>query len=333
MQWNCRSIVNKKSELIHLLNIYEPFAFALSETWLKPGFSFRIPGYACLRDDIADGYGGVAILVKNTLSFKSLSLPPHNDDISVVAAVVNNLCIVSVYFSRPSVNIFSEVNQFFSVLPKPFLVMGDFNSQHQSWGSSTTNYYGECLLEILDSNNLCILNTCLPTRHTNPDEGLSAPDLSICTPDLASSLSWSPLSSSYGSDHFPLAISFPYNKTRTILSAPRLKYRLSNANWDAYRQCVEQKMHAIADICQGHETQCSDTLTKILIDAADETFPIKNGASGKIPSPPWWDAECTQAVKSRKEAEKNYSITMTAQNFEIFLQISRDTRKLLKKKI
>lgn len=334
VQWNSRSIVNKKSDLYYILNKYNPFAVALCETWLKPGFSFRIPGYECLRTDRSDGYGGAAILIKNNLCFQYFPLPCLSDDISAVAAIVNKICIVCIYYSRPTVNILSEINNLFTVLPKPFLVMGDFNTQHQSWGSSCSNYYGEKLLEILDSNNLCILNTCLPTRQTNPDEGNSAPDLSICTPELASTLSWSPLPSSYGSDHFPLIISFPPKKPDTCILTPqpRLKYRLQNADWDKYKNCVEERISALS-ISTLHDPQLlSNAITRILIEVADNTFPIKNGAKGKIPPPPWWDAECTQTIKKRKEAEKNYCHTMTHYNFEIYQEAARATRKLLRKK-
>lgn len=333
VQWNSRSIVNKKSDLSYILNKYDPFAVALCETWLKPGFSFRIPGYACLRTDRSDGYGGVAILIKNNMSFQSFPLPSLSDDISAVAVIVNKICLVCIYYSRPTVNILSEISNLLSVLPKPFLVMGDFNTQHQSWGSSSSNYYGEKLLEILDSNNLCILNTCLPTRQSNPDEGISAPDLSICTPELASTLSWSPLPSSYGSDHYPLIISFPHKKPAACNTTPRLKYRLQNADWDTYKNCVEERILALTNSLQLHDPQLlSNQITRILIEVADNTFPIKNGATGKIPSPPWWDAECTQAIKKRKEAEKNYGHTMTRHNFEIYLDAARTTRKLLRKK-
>lgn len=327
LQWNCRSITSKKSDLIYLFNKYKPSLCTLSETWLKPGFSFKIPGYSCLREDRDDGYGGVAILINNSFSFTSFPLPSHSNDISVVAALVNNICIVSVYFARPSVNILTEINNILHILPKPFLVMGDFNCQHQAWGSSVTSCYGEQLLDVIQSHNLCVLNTCLPTRHTKPDEGLSAPDLSISTPDLAISLDWFPLNSSYGSDHFPLVISFPNNNPSIPMYKPRIKHRLNNADWCFFSENVDQKVKD----CQPSALD-AETFAKILMEAADESFPLKNGSNGKIPSPPWWDAECSEAVKKRKEAERLYCDDMTPENFDSYLEISRITKKLLKQK-
>lgn len=77
--------MSKKSDLIHLVNSFKPFAFALSETWLKPGALFRVSGYSCLREDRPDGYGGVALLIRNSVLFSSvyrhsLRNPVHRSD-------------------------------------------------------------------------------------------------------------------------------------------------------------------------------------------------------------------------------------------------------------
>lgn len=311
-----------------MVNKFDPIVITLSETWLTSEHSFRVPGYTCVREDREDGYGGVAILIKNSIPFTSFSLPSHRDDISVVAVIVNNICIVSLYFSEPRNIILTEVDNIISILPKPFLLTGDLNCQNQVWGSSKTTHYGSKLLDIIHSHNLCFLNNCQPTRITKPDEGLSAPDISICTPDLALTLSWSPLSQSFGSDHFPLLISFPFNKPSVPVHKPRIKYRLGNADWTSFSQCVEQKL---AD-CDPHCFVDAASFAKVLIEAADQTFPIKNGASGKIPSPPWWDAECSEAVKKRKEVEKTYCNAMTPENFDKYLEVSQATKKLLKQK-
>lgn len=209
VQWNCRSIISKKHELVHIVNTFKPFILSLSETWLKPNYTFKIPGYSCLRNDRADGYGGVCLLVRNSHLISPLPLPSHSDDFSIIAAIVNNICYVSVYIPHPSLRVFSEIRNIISLLPHPFMILGDFNSHHTSWGSSFSNCYGHELLDILDSYDLCILNTGSPTRLTKPDEAISAIDLSICTSNLASLLSWSTLSSTFNSDHYPIVISFP----------------------------------------------------------------------------------------------------------------------------
>jgi hypothetical protein len=334
IQWNCRSVISKKTDLIQLINKYNPMVIALSETWLKPEFLFRISGYNCVREDRPDGYGGVAILVKNNISFKCLSLPAHNlDNFNAVGVQIDHISIISVYVPYASSEVLSQdIEQLFSTLSNSFIILGDFNCHHQIWGSGLTNNNGEHLLEILDSHNLCVLNTGVPTRRTNPNENASAVDLSICTPSLASVMTWTPLSSSYGSDHFPLIISTPLNKPPTRLHNPRLKYRLSNADWVKFKNKVNSKMSDLPDISHAGISDCSDALTQCLLEAADETFPAKSRLSDKIPSPPWWDHECTESVKNRKIAEKKYNQCMSTENYEILCEVIKETRKLLKQK-
>lgn len=102
IQWNCRSVNNKKHEIGHLINKYKPCILALQETWLKPDSLFKVPGYACIREDRLDGHGGVALLIRHSCKFTHIPLPNHNPDFSIIATSVNNICLVSVYIPHPS---------------------------------------------------------------------------------------------------------------------------------------------------------------------------------------------------------------------------------------
>lgn len=333
VQWNCRSVTSKKQDIIFLINKFDPVVLALSETWLKPGALFRVSGYSCLRGDRPDGYGGVAILIRNNISFSTIPTPPHsNNEWSIVAAIVNNITIISVYIPHPSSLIFYELEQIITSLPKPILILGDFNSQHRSWGSSVSSNHGEQILDILDTHNLCVLNNGFPTRRTGPLEAVSVVDLSICSAQLSSSLSWHILDSTHGSDHFPILISFPFSIPLLPRPSPMLKYNLSNVDWKVFKNRVDNRLSNLPSIDEGGVVTSSVALAKIITEAADETFPLKNSASGKIPSPPWWDFECSQSIKRRKEAERRYRLSMTNENFEFYMQVARDTKKLLRKK-
>lgn len=329
VQWNCLSLNIRKPDLIQLINKQDPFLICLQETWLRKESLFKMPGFVCLREDRLDGYGGVAMLIKNTLAFTPITLPVHSDDLSVIAVIVNSICYVSIYFSRPNNDIFNEINEILNFLPKPFLCLGDFNSHHQLWGCTTSTYYGEKLLDLISSHNLCILNTGSPTRLARTPSAL---DLSICTPDLASSLTWSPAESTYGSDHYPIIITFPFEKPPKQVRQPRIKHKLKDADWSMYRVAVEQKIKNLPKISHSNILECSQALATAVNEAANECFPLKRCGLGFIPSPPWWDAECTNAVKQRKKAEKQYCQNMTDENFDHYLHIANTTKELLRVK-
>jgi hypothetical protein len=332
IQWNCRSINNKKSELIYLINKHNPFAVSLQETWLRPGTNFKIPGFTCYREDRSDGYSGVALLISHYIPSSHFPIS-HSTDISIIAARIDKLCIVSIYIPHPSSSSSDEIDSIFSSLPKPLLVMGDFNAQHQSWGSSTSSYYGNRVLDLMDISNLCILNTGVPTRHTPPNEGISCPDLTLRSTNLASSLEWHTYSSSLGSDHFPIIITFPCPIFKSSKRRPpRLKYKLENTDWNLFRNCVEEKISSLPTVHSNNQLICSQSFAHLLTDCADVCFPKKNSFHGKIPHPPWWDSECTSAIKNRKTAEKNYKNISTIENFNILSNINNEIRKLFKQK-
>lgn len=334
IQWNCRSIIPKKTDLIYLINKYNPTVIALSETWLKPGYLFNIPGYSCLREDRFDGCGGVAILIKNSVHFCQIHLSPcaFSDIINVIGIKIDNITILSIYLSRSSHAILNEVNNLFANLSRPFLVLGDFNCHHQSWGSDISNSDGIYLVDILHENNLCVLNTGAPTRRTKPNENKSAVDLSICTPNLASSFSWFPHPYTYGSDHFPLIISSPIRCPPTHIRNPRLKYKLDNADWATFKHHVESKISELPEIVRGDETNASLALASCLINVADLLFPVKKKSSRAIPFPPWWSAQCSEAVQRRKVAEKEYAKNMSDQNLVILNDVIKSTQLFLREK-
>lgn len=334
IQWNCRSIVPKKHDLIYLLNKHSPVVVALSETWLKPGYLFKVPGYTCLRDDRYDGYGGVALLVRNSIDFSRISFSSliSNDAINIVGIKIYNISIVSIYLARSSFIILNSINNLLSSLSDPFLLLGDFNCHHQMFGCGTTDTNGVHLVEILDLQNLCLLNTGSPTRRTKPNEKPSAVDLSICTPDLASSHSWYTSSSTFGSDHFPIIISSPIRRPPYQKREPRVKYKLNNADWSAFKNLVESKIKDLPELVSGGETNSSRALATCLIESADQIFSVKRNPSNKIPYPPWWDRECMDAVSKRKVAERVYAEDMSNENLDILNEVICITRKFLRDK-
>lgn len=68
LQWNARSVVNKRDELMLLISEHNPHIISISETWLSSGQNFIIPGYRVSRKDRNGIGGGVLIAVKNNFT-------------------------------------------------------------------------------------------------------------------------------------------------------------------------------------------------------------------------------------------------------------------------
>ncbi|KAJ0171825.1 hypothetical protein K1T71_012588 [Dendrolimus kikuchii] len=70
----------------------------------------------------------------------------------------------------------------------------------------------------------------------------------------------------------------------------------------------------------------------VLTSAADSSIPLKNSSLNKIPSPAWWDSECSSAIKERKQAEHNFAESLTVENFVVFQKTAARTKRFLRKK-
>lgn len=334
IQWNCRGIRSKKSDLLHIIKKYNPTIIAISETHLKPEAFFKVDGYLCYRADRADGYGGSAIFASNTQASQQMPSPSING-CSTVTVKAKDIFFISIYIPYPSSHILKDLFKYIKSLSGPRILMGDFNIHNRIWGCSENDSLSDTLLDLLDVSGMCLLNTGSPTRRTRPNENVSAVDLTFASPNLATSISWSILSSTYGSDHFPILLELPLSKPPVKLSHPLLKFKLDAATplaWQHFRSHIDEVVSSFPPISVNNIEVCLQTLINALLVAANLAFPLKNTAHQYRTSPPWWDNECSEAVKSRKCSEKLYCRNMTIENFDNVVSCINITRKLLRKK-
>ncbi|CAH2087236.1 unnamed protein product [Euphydryas editha] len=283
------------------------------ETWLRPGSRFRVPGFACFRDDRNDGHGGAALFVSSKCVYCHVPLPVHSEYINVVAVRSSNITFVSVYVPSPTSSALSEFSSIISSLPAPLIILGDFNVHHASWGSHFNDNMSPLLLDLIDSNNLVILNNGSPTRRVSPLQNpKSAVDLSLCSPSISPSLSWTVLPSSFGSDHFPIIISMTISsRLKVITGRPRFKYKVAKADWSKFALTTDNEVCHIPPInCDNVHSQYVN-FKNVFLRSADNSIPLKSTENYRRLSPPWWDAECTNMCRLRKSAERSYSTSMT----------------------
>ncbi|KAI8421923.1 hypothetical protein MSG28_009843 [Choristoneura fumiferana] len=198
-----------------------------------------------------------------------------------------NITFVSVYVPHPAPALLQELTTILSSLPAPFLVQGDFNCRH---------------------------------TITSPLQNPSVPDLTLASPNLVHSLSWSVTSNSLGSDHLPIVIT------------PLLKYRLPGADWSKFREILNDNIRNIPPVTKDNFLIIYSNFIVALTSAADDSIPLKNSAREKVPSPAWWDAECTAAIKERKKAETLFAADLSIERYLDFQRISARTKRLLSNK-
>lgn len=64
LQWNARSLFDKREELLSFVSVINVDCFIICETWLKENQNFTMPGFIISRFDRPSRGGGVLIAIK-----------------------------------------------------------------------------------------------------------------------------------------------------------------------------------------------------------------------------------------------------------------------------
>ena len=301
VQWNIRGIKPQKPYLQMLIDDLSPSLISIQETHLKPKDDFYVSKYhyPILRNDRKDQMGGgVALLIKKEILFTPIH---HQIDAELIAAKIyikdKSISICSIYFA-PNVttnHIKTVLDSLKEILTTPYIIMMDSNSHHPSWGSENTDNKGNLIADWIEENSLILLNTGEPT-YMSSGGSLTHIDLTICTPDLATDLDWTPHYDLYNSDHFPIMIGT--TETETINNdAP--KWNIDKADWKLFTDNLK-----LDETFDNPHNAC-DQIVKTFKSAAENAIPLKLPQKTR-PSSYWWTAECTKRKKDKNKALYRY---------------------------
>ena len=355
LQWNVRSLPARSPSFHHLLS-HEKCAIALlSETWLHPTRPFKIPYYNLFRSDRPDGYGGAAIATHVSLKVRIIDINPNlkqsclNNKIDLVGIeVLNTQTSKNIFFWScyipPDPKIPTNIlKSLFQLINNNCIMGGDFNAHHPAWGSVTSSSRGNQIYDIINSVGLCILNSGSATHLGRPNRPSTAIDISLCSPNLMWSSSWSTTEDPHGSDHFPIIITIQ-NSNQRIINSPLPsntnnptnpsslpQFNLNKADWNKFSDLIKNNImttdQAISPI------EAYDQFILMIMKAATESIQFKHKKSKLYPpSPPWWDNTCTQAVNNRNNKFKIYRRTGSINDFYIYNNECASTTRLLKEK-
>ena len=197
------------NELLLLLTGLCPSVICLQETYLKPTDNLNIRGYTLYNHIHQAGdrvSGGSSIVVNNSIP---QSLIPLNTNLQAVAVKVTlhrTIHVCSIYLPPGDRFNMADIEHLISQLPKPFIIMGDFNSHSNVWGCRDTDQKGRIIEDVINRNNLLLYNNKSYT-YLHPGTGTySAIDLTLADASIFLDYSWKVHDDTCGSDHFPIIL-------------------------------------------------------------------------------------------------------------------------------
>ena len=215
LQWNCRSVKAIFEELNLLINEKKPVAICLQETFLKDSDKFSLKYHSCsFKSGNDKASGGVAIIVNNNVPHHHVKLETTLQAVAVSVSLNKTITLCSIYLPPNTAIDVKKLDDLVDQLPKPFILMGDFNSHHTMWGCANTNKKGQTLENFVTEHNLVLFNDKSYT-YLHPATGsFSSLDLTICSPEIFTDLNWKVNDDLHGSDNFPILVSEVYGGTK-----------------------------------------------------------------------------------------------------------------------
>lgn len=292
LQWNICGLSTRSAELDLIKNRLNPYIIALQEVQTRQarqklsnsGYEWEFcypPGEVSKN--------GAALGIQKCIPHVFLQL---DTSLQAVAARIDwplQATFVSIYICKQDgKSIQEKLEKLCSQLPSPIVLLGDFNSHSDLWGSERLDERGRALENLVSDRNLIVLNNGTPTRLDPHNGGLSAIDLTIVSESLARRLSWEVLDDNHGSDHFPITVRD--TEKRSIPTLKRQRWKYNDADWKKYGESLTPP-----------GTVSAETFEVTVIAAAETSIP-RTSTKVSRRAVPWWNETVAEVIKRRRKA-------------------------------
>ena len=175
------------TKFLILTTLLSPTAFCLQETFLKTTDNINFKDYSLYNHIATENQkasGGSSILVKSNVPHRQIDINSNLQAVVVNVTLSKSITICSLYLPPHSKFSKQDLENLINQLPRPYLLLGDFNSHSKLWGCLDTNDKGEIIENFITENDLCLFNDKQPTYLHSPTRNYFALDLSICSPNI-----------------------------------------------------------------------------------------------------------------------------------------------------
>ncbi|KAE9533568.1 hypothetical protein AGLY_009206 [Aphis glycines] len=308
IQWNINGFFKRSVDINRVLFELNPLILCFQETNLKnpqPPILKNYTGYIKNRTVANRASGGVATFIHKNIESKEVTIQTHLETIATLVELDRQTCICNIYIPDSTPFTSSDIKHIINQLPKPFIIMGDFNSRNTAWGCNITDSRGKIIEQIIEhEQSLVLLNNGDPARFNSFNVSLSAIDLTITSSNLVPSIEWQVLTSYSGKIRIQ-------NKNTSY--DPPLKWNLSKPNWKLFSELIEHDLlhnpiDLNANITQEHIGSIVNDFSNTILKAANIAIGIKL-RNNKHKTTPWWNSECNNAIRKYKQALNRFKKT------------------------
>lgn len=328
VQWNCEGLKQKVDVLKEIIREKDPVCICLQETKLKYNADFKINGFKefLKSKQLQEGenaHGGVGIWIQNSKPAHQVPLQTNLQAVAVSVMLHKTITICSLYLPPNEPITRQEIENLLHQLPKPFLVLGDYNAHSRLWYDDKDCARGKIIRKIIEDRDIFLLDKEKYTHFSRAHGTKSHVDLSISSLGLHEDFGWDVDEYFRTSDHAPIYIKnkipYGYNYEQRWIT--------KKADWKTYREKTETDAH-IGQF--RNEEDAVEHLGVIIKTAAELTIPKSKGTGGKK-NPPWWNEECKQAINKRKAAWKKYMRSTCLINLLAFKKARAEAQRTVRR--
>ena len=308
LQWNVQGIRARYQELSSILRNKKVSVACLQETLLGDADWQPTHLYKMEKSPHFGGEHnrGVAIMVHTTLQYSRVRLYTTLEAVAITINSSKQYTICSVYLS-PSVNIRrEEIRNLIRQLPRPALLLGDFNAKHPLWDPvNNDDARGRDMAGLLTDEAMGLLGHGDPTHYHIQTNKFSTIDLSLCSTEILRDFQQEVDKDLHGSDHFPI-----YLTSSAYLPQHQIpRWIKGKADWQHFTAITDE----ICNVQEGEPRDYYGQISEIISRGATESIPKSDGYYKMCPVP-WWNTSCENIKKERMRAQNQMTRIPTVTN-------------------
>ena len=189
-------------------------------------------------------HGGAVIYIHDSCPYQKIEI---DTQYQIAAAKVNigrpyAVTIANVYIPGSSQLILDEICKIVYSMPKPVIILGDFNAHGTDWGNRKTTNRERVMEQLMDRQQLNMLNDGTATHISGTDIVLT-----ITLPELTPDCYWQVYGSVINSDHFPIILTIAKPLHQIPVQTERSNYKkasLQQLQHETWKELQGEKREA-----------------------------------------------------------------------------------------